>query len=143
MTPSPDRQEPERVTMTIPRLAERVGRSRTLLHRLAANPNEGWPEPTYRAGSTRPEYDVAWFDEYWARRQEGITQGKRTDLAKKEPGEPVSGYRNSGLSREDYEAREQLLDTAVLVEGRWPGEYSALCRDLRDLADTISEEAGA
>ncbi|WP_199835778.1 MULTISPECIES: hypothetical protein [unclassified Streptomyces] len=75
--------------MTIPRLAERVGRSRTLLHRLAANPAEGWPEPTYRPGSTRPEYDVAWFDEYWARRQAGIRQGKRTDLAKKKQGEPA------------------------------------------------------
>jgi hypothetical protein len=69
--------------MTIPRLAARVGRSRTLLHRLAANPDEGWPKPTYRPGSTRPEYDVAWFDAYWERRQAGITQGKRTDLATK------------------------------------------------------------
>ncbi len=76
--------------MTIPRLAERVGRSRTLLHRLAANPAEGWPEPTYRPGSTRPEYDVAWFDAYWERRQAGIRQGKRTDLAtKKKQGEPA------------------------------------------------------
>ncbi|MGW5429980.1 hypothetical protein ACWET9_22620 [Streptomyces sp. NPDC004059] len=76
--------------MTIPRLAERVGRSRTLLHRLAANPAEGWPEPTYRPGSTRPEYDVAWFDAYWERRQAGIKQGKRTDLAtKKKQGEPA------------------------------------------------------
>lgn len=78
--------------MTIPRLAERVGRSRTLLHRLAANPAEGWPEPTYRPGSTRPEYDVAWFDEYWERRQAGIGQGKRTDLAtkKKQQGESMT-----------------------------------------------------
>jgi hypothetical protein len=84
MTPSPDRQEPERETMTIPRLATRVGRSRTLLHRLAANPDEGWPEPTYRPGSTRPEYDVEWFDGYWATRQAGIKQGKRTDLEEDE-----------------------------------------------------------
>lgn len=90
MTPSPERQEPER--MTIPRLAARVGRSRTLLHRLAANPAEGWPEPTYRPGSTRPEYDVAWFDAYWERRQAGIRQGKRTDLAtkKQQQGEPMA-----------------------------------------------------
>jgi hypothetical protein len=66
--------------MTIPKLATRVGRSRTLLHRLAADPDEGWPEPTYRPGSTRPEYDVAWFDQYWGERQAGIKQGKRTDL---------------------------------------------------------------
>jgi hypothetical protein len=76
--------------MTIPTLATRVGRSRTLLHRLAANPDEGWPEPTYRPGSTRPEYDVAWFDQYWEQRQAGIKQGKRTDLAKKkQQGEPA------------------------------------------------------
>lgn len=47
------------------------------------------------------------------------------------------------LSREDADARTRLYDVAVLVEQRWPGEYSTLCRDLRDLADTISEEAGA
>ena len=130
--------------MTIPRLAERVGRSRTLLHRLAANPAEGWPEPTYRPGSTRPEYDVEWFDQYWAQRQAGIKQGKRTDLAKKKQGEPVvSGYRNSGLSREDHEACEQLRATADLIEGRWPGQYPTLVRDLRDLVDTIGEEADA
>jgi hypothetical protein len=130
--------------MTIPRLAERVGRSRTLLHRLAANPDEGWPEPTYRPGSTRPEYDVAWFDEYWAQRQAGIKQGKRTDLAKKKQGEPaVSGYRNSGMTREDYEAREKLYDMAVFIEERWPGQHPVLCRDLRDLGDTVSEESEA
>ncbi|MEU9198996.1 hypothetical protein [Streptomyces sp. NPDC048332] len=66
--------------MTIPRLAERVGRSRTLIHRLASSPAEGWPAPVYRPGSTRPEYDVAWFDQYWADRQAGMTQGRRTDL---------------------------------------------------------------
>ncbi|MEU2111843.1 hypothetical protein [Streptomyces sp. NPDC019507] len=66
--------------MTIPKLAERVGRSRTLIHRLATNPDEGWPAPTFRPGSSRPEYPVAWFDAYWAKRQAGIRQGKRTDL---------------------------------------------------------------
>lgn len=80
MPEPPDRQEPERETMTIPKLAERVGRSRTLIHRLASNPAERWPAPVYRSGSTRPEYDVAWFDAYWAQRQAGIRQGKRTDL---------------------------------------------------------------
>lgn len=48
----------------------------------------------------------------------------------------------SGLSRDDDEAREQLPDAAVLIERRWPGQYSAMCRDLRDLGDTISEESG-
>lgn len=45
------------------------------------------------------------------------------------------------LLPEDYEARQQLLDAAVLIESRWPGEYPVLCRDLRDLGDKISEEA--
>lgn len=80
MNQPPDRQEPERESMTIPKLAERVGRSRSLIHRLASDPAEGWPPPTYRPGSTRPEYDVAWFDAYWAKREAGIRQGKRTDL---------------------------------------------------------------
>lgn len=87
MTQPPDRQEPARETMTIPALAERVGRSRTLIHRLATDPAEGWPAPTFRPGSTRPEYDVAWFDEYWAHRQAKITQGKRTDLDPQGDGE--------------------------------------------------------
>lgn len=84
MPDAPERQEPKRETMTIPRLAERVGRSRTLIHRLATNPAEGWPAPVFKPGSSRPEYDVAWFDEYWARRQAGISQGRRTDLERKE-----------------------------------------------------------
>lgn len=53
----------------------------------------------------------------------------------------MSGSEHGGMSREDYEAREQLLNVAELIERRWPGEYSALCRDLRDLSDTITEEA--
>lgn len=52
----------------------------------------------------------------------------------------MSGYRNSGMTEEQYEAREQLYDTAVLIEARWPGEYTAMCRDLRDLGDLIGEE---
>ena len=84
MPDAPERQEPKRETMTIPKLAERVGKSRTLIHRLATNPAEGWPAPVFRPGSSRPEYDVSWFDRYWAERQAGIRQGKRPDLIKKE-----------------------------------------------------------
>lgn len=58
----------------------------------------------------------------------------------REGGRRVSGYRNSGLTQEQYEAREKLLNTAVLIEERWPGEYPVLCRDLRDLGDRIEEE---
>lgn len=52
----------------------------------------------------------------------------------------MSGYRNSGLTQENFEARKQLWDAAVLIEERWPGEYPVLCRDLRDLGDRIGEE---
>lgn len=83
MSVTPESEEP-RETMTIPKLAERVGRSRTLIHRLATNPAEGWPAPVFREGSSRPEYDVQWFDEYWAQRQAGMGQGRRTDLEKPE-----------------------------------------------------------
>lgn len=78
----PESAEDPRETMTIPKLATRVGKSRTLIHRLATNPAEGWPAPTFRPGSSRPEYPVEWFDAYWAARQARITQGRRTDLGK-------------------------------------------------------------
>lgn len=55
----------------------------------------------------------------------------------------MSGYAHSGMSREDYEDRERLHGIAALIEERWPGEHSVLCRDLRDLGDTISEEEEA
>ncbi|MFD7016108.1 hypothetical protein [Streptomyces sp. NPDC059928] len=52
----------------------------------------------------------------------------------------MSGFKHSGMSREDYETREQLLDAAALIEQRWPGQHSALSRSLRDLGNTITEE---
>jgi len=76
----PESPETQREMMTIPKLADRVGKSRTLIHRLATNPAEGWPPPSFRPGSSRPEYSVDWFDAYWAERQARITQGRRTDL---------------------------------------------------------------
>ncbi|MEV7470249.1 hypothetical protein AB0O20_27650 [Streptomyces kronopolitis] len=79
MPESPDPAK-EVETLTIPKLAERVGVSRTLVHRLATNPAEGWPAPAFRPGSSRPEYPVSWFDRYWADRQARIRQGRRTDL---------------------------------------------------------------
>ncbi|MFE4649307.1 hypothetical protein [Streptomyces sp. NPDC056707] len=80
MPEPPEGQEAPEESMTIPRLAARVGKSRSLIHRLASDPREGWPAPVYRPGSTRPEYPVSWFDQYWAARQSGIKQGRRTDL---------------------------------------------------------------
>jgi hypothetical protein len=82
--PDVPESEEQRETMTIPKLAARVGVSRTLIHRLATNPAEGWPAPTFRSGSSRPEYSVAWFDTYWAERKARITQGRRTDLERPE-----------------------------------------------------------
>ena len=58
MPESPERQEPERETMTIPKLAERVGRSRTLIHRLATNPAEGWPAPVFPPDAELPPVPV-------------------------------------------------------------------------------------
>lgn len=55
----------------------------------------------------------------------------------------MSGYRHSGMIRDDYEAREKLYDMAVFIEERWPDQYPVLCRDLRDLGDTVSDESAA
>ena len=133
---SPEHEGSPRL-ITIGQIAEEHGVSRSSVHTYRRSAT--FPRPVPAEGSTRIQYRAeevaAWFE------ANPPQQGKRTDLPRKQQGEPVSGYGNSGMTREDYEAREQLLDTAVLVEGRWPGEYSALCRDLRNLADTISEES--
>jgi hypothetical protein len=78
--PETPESEEQAETMTIPKLAARAGVSRTYIHRLATNPAEGWPAPSFRPGSSRPEYPVAWFDAYWADRQARVKQGRRTDL---------------------------------------------------------------
>lgn len=76
--------------MTISQLAVRVNRARQLLHRLASNPNEPFPAPVRRPGSTRTYYDVAAFDAYWAAREAGIKQGRRTDLEGKRTEKPAA-----------------------------------------------------
>jgi len=80
---SPDGREEDKPAMTIGELAARVGRARQLLHRLASNPNEPFPEPVRQPGSTRTYYDVAAFDAYWQAREAGLKQGRRTDLEDK------------------------------------------------------------
>lgn len=82
--PEVPEEKEESETMTIPKLAARVGKSRTLIHRLATDPAEGWPAPAFRPGSSRPQYPVTWFDAYWAARQASITQGRRSDLESSE-----------------------------------------------------------
>lgn len=74
--------------MTISQLAVRVHRARQLLHRLASDPNEPFPEPVRKPGSTRTYYDVAAFDLYWAAREASIKQGRRTDLEGKRAQQP-------------------------------------------------------
>lgn len=88
---SPDGREEEKSAMTIGELAARVSRARQLLHRLASDPSEPFPEPVRLPGSTRTYYDVALFDAYWAAREAGIKQGRRSDLEKKRATEPEQG----------------------------------------------------
>lgn len=121
-------------------VADGIAQSMTAegLRKLARDPASGWPigPDDYRVvGKTRMlPYEL--LVPYMKARRPG--RGPAKQPRKKAD---MSGYRNSGMSREDYEARERLLDTAELIERRWPGEHSALCRDLRDLGDTISEES--
>lgn len=62
--------------MSIPQLARRVGRHRSLVHRLATTPAEGWPAPRQIPGTTRLGYSVAWFDAYWEERARVVRPGK-------------------------------------------------------------------
>lgn len=75
-TPTPEEQ-PQRMTIT--QIAALLGRSRQLIHRLATT-DEAFPEPVIEAGSTRPKYDRAAVEEWWASRE--VRQGRRTDLEK-------------------------------------------------------------
>ena len=124
--------------ITLKQIEQEHGIGRSSLHTYRRRPT--FPQPVPVEGSTKIVYRAdevaAWFA------ANPPSQGKRTDLAPQQQGDSaVSGQTTSGLSREDYEARERLLDTAELIERRWPGSHSALCRDLRDLSDTITEEA--
>lgn len=52
----------------------------------------------------------------------------------------MSGYRRSGLSQKDWEARHLLRQTLVLIEERWPGKYPRQCDDLASLCELIEQE---
>lgn len=117
----------------------KYGISRQSLH--TYRQRSDFPVPVSRPGTGglrwRADEVAAWFE------ANPPQQGKRTDLANKQQGEPaVSDDQIPALPPEDHEARQQLLDTAVLIEERWPGEYPVLCRDLRDLCDTINGGGG-
>lgn len=62
--------------MTIPQLANRVQRSRSLIHRLASDPREQWPTPTLIPGTTKAAYPVDWFDAYWEERRKVVKPGR-------------------------------------------------------------------
>jgi hypothetical protein len=124
--------------MTVTEIAAEHGVTRQTVH---THRKRGvFPKPVEGEGSTRPRFRADEVAAFFAANPP--TPGKRTDLPAKQQGEPaVSTQQQTDLSRVDDRDRTQLYDTAVLVEQRWPGEYSALCRDLRDLGDKISEEA--
>lgn len=53
----------------------------------------------------------------------------------------VSGYKHSGMSREDYEAREQIRQASLLIEERWPGAHPILLTELEMLIEQVESEA--
>ncbi|WP_432136804.1 helix-turn-helix transcriptional regulator [Streptomyces sp. bgisy154] len=142
MPKNPEREGSPRL-ITISEIAEEYGVSRATVHNYRRSGTFPRPAPVEGTEKTKLRFRVdevaAWFAANPKR------QGARTDLAtkKQQQGEPEMSEARSAVGRDDERDRERLLDTAVLVEARWPGEYSALCRDLRDLADTIAEEADA
>lgn len=121
--------------ITLRQIEQEHGVSRSALHtyRRAAS----FPQPVQVEGSTKVQYRAsevaAWFQ------ANPPQQGKRTDLPARQQGESAV----SGMSQEDHEACEQLHATADLIETRWPGVHPTLVRDLRDLVDTVNEQADA
>lgn len=78
MEPTPTPEElPQRLTIT--EIAALVGRSRQLIHGLATK-DPAFPAPHLTPGSTRPRYDRAEVEAWWANRE--VRQGRRTDLEK-------------------------------------------------------------
>lgn len=117
--------------ITPQQIEQEYGIKRSTLYTYRHRPT--FPKPVKVEGSIKTFYRedevAAWLDANPKR------QGERTDLAsKQQQGEPA-------MSPEDQEACEQLHATANLIEERWPGEHPTLVRDLRNLVDTISEEA--
>lgn len=136
MPKSPEAEGGPRL-MTTTEIAAEHGVTRQTVH---AHRKRGvFPKPVEGEGSTRPRFRADEVAAFFAANPP--TPGKRTDLPAKQQGEPPVSDTHDGAGRDDDEDRERLLDTAVLVEERWPGAHPALVRDLRDLADTIAEAA--
>lgn len=128
--------------MSISEIALKYDVSRSSVHTYRRGGTFPRPAPVEGMEKTklrfRADEVAAWF------KANPKSQGKRTDLPAKQQGEPeVTEVQSPALLPEDYEAREKLLDAAVLIEQRWPGEHPTLCRDLRDLGDKIGEESDA
>jgi predicted DNA-binding transcriptional regulator AlpA len=126
--------------MTVKEIAEEHGVSRVSIHTYRRR--GAFPQPVEGEGTTRLRFRADEVADFFAANPK--QPGKRTDLPAKQQGEPaVSEQQTGGMSREDAEACDQLHATANLIEARWPGAHPTLVRDLRDLVDTITEEAGA
>ena len=139
MPKSPEPEGSPRL-ITIKQIAEEHGVSRSSVHTYRRSST--FPQPVPAEGSTRIRYRAdevaAWFE------ANPKQQGKRTDLAPQQQGDPaMSAPARGGLTDQDYEDRELLLNTSDMIQRRWPDEYPTLVRDLRDLVDTINEEADA
>lgn len=139
MPKNPEREGSPRL-MTISEIAVEYGVSRTSVHNYRRSGTFPRPAPVEGTEKTklrfRADEVAAWFE------ANPKQQGKRTDLADKQQGEPaMSGYKHSGMSREGDEDCQVLLDAVSVIERRWPEEYPVLRRDLRDLVDTIGEES--
>jgi predicted DNA-binding transcriptional regulator AlpA len=124
--------------ITLKEIEQEHGVSRSALHTYRRSTS--FPQPVPVEGSTKIQYRAdevaAWFE------ANPPSQGKRTDLAPQQQGDPaMSAPARGGLTDQDYEDRESILGAADVIQRRWPDEYPTLVRDLRDLVDTISEEA--
>jgi hypothetical protein len=53
----------------------------------------------------------------------------------------VSGYRHSGMSREDFGDRAVLLDAISVIQRRWPTGKNTIVQLLKRLAKRVEGEA--
>jgi predicted DNA-binding transcriptional regulator AlpA len=124
--------------MTTAEIAAEHGVSRQTIHTYRRTGI--FPAPVEGEGSTRPRFredEVAAFFEANPKQPR-----KKRRPPSDQQGDPVmSAPARGGLTDKDYEDRESILGAADVIQRRWPDEYPTLVRDLRDLVETISEEA--
>jgi hypothetical protein len=130
-------------------VADGIAQSMTAegLRKLARDPASGWPiaPDDYRVvGKTRMlPYEVLVPYMQARRRGRGPDKVGQRAPTRQQGGPAVSGYRHSGMSEQDHDDRQALLDAVSVIERRWPDEQPVLVRDLRDLVETVGEEAEA